>query len=239
MDTIDIHYQLALDDGRNEEFDIRLHPGSLLPIGSGEDEDAPDWTRLEFQQCPHCPLQPDEHPRCPLALRLLPVVERLSGTLSYQEVGLTVSFEGRSLTATTSAQEAISSLLGLLIATCGCPHTEFLKPMARFHLPLATTEETLYRVFSMYALSRLLRLRNGEKLDTGFDDLFHRYEAMRIVNRSITDRLKSADEDGSTVNAIILLDYVAQLVPGSLDDEIAELEQLFHGFSRGTRDRET
>ncbi len=234
MDAISIHYHLALDDGRKEEFDIRLHPQTLLPVDE-EEGAAPDWTRLDFQQCPNCPLAPDQHPSCPLALRLSPVVDRLSGILSYQEVDLTVAFETRALTATTSVQEAISSLLGLLIATCGCPHTDFLKPMARFHLPLATTEETLYRVVCMYALSRLLRLRKGQPVDASFDDLVERYEAMRIVNRSIANRLKLADEEGSTVNALILLDYVAQLLPVSLEEEIAELEQLFHGFSQATR----
>jgi len=229
METVDIRYHIGLADGRTERFDIRLHPQTLLPVEQPAGE-LPEWTRLDFQQCPNCPWRAADHPHCPLAVRLLPVVTRLGGIRSYQELAVEVTIEQRTVTATTSAQEAISSLVGLLIATCGCPHTEFLKPMARFHLPLSSADETLYRVVSMYAVSCLLRLRRGQKIYPDFDDLLHRYHAMRIVNRSVAERLKFVDEDGSTVNGVVLLDYTAQLLPVSLDEQIEALEHLFHGY---------
>ena len=34
---------------------------------------------------------------------------------------------------------------GLIMATAGCPWTDRLRPMARFHLPFATEAETVYR----------------------------------------------------------------------------------------------
>jgi hypothetical protein len=231
METIDISYHLGLPDGRDERFDVCLHPQTLLPVEPHSGE-LPDWTRLDWQQCPHCPWSVQDHPHCPVALRLIPVVSRLGGVRSYDELALEVTFEQRTLAAVTSAQEGISSLVGLLIATSGCPHTEFLKPMARFHLPLSSAEETLYRVVSMYAMSCLLRMRKGQSFAADFDDLIHRYQAMRIVNRFVADRLKLVDEEGSTVNGIILLDYTAQLVPVSLNEEIEELENLFHGYLR-------
>lgn len=229
METIDISYHLGMADGRDERFDIRLHPHTLLPVDPYTGA-LPEWTRLEWKQCPNCPLNPEDQPHCPLAVRLLPVVSRLGGVRSYQELALEVSIEHRTFTAVTSAQEGISSLVGLLTATSGCPHTAFLKPMARFHLPLASSDETLYRIVSMYALSGFLRMRRGQRIDSSFDELFHRFQSMRVVNRAMAERLKVADEEGSTVNGIILLDYTAQLLPVSLNEEIDQLERLFHGY---------
>ena len=40
------------------------------------------------------------------------------------------------------------------MATAGCPWTDRLRPMARFHLPFANEAETVYRSVSMYLLSR-------------------------------------------------------------------------------------
>ncbi len=56
--------------------------------------------------------------------------------------------------AETTAQQAMSSVLGLIMATAGCPWTDRLRPMARFHLPFASDAETLYRSISMFLLSR-------------------------------------------------------------------------------------
>ncbi len=99
----------------------------------------------------------------------------------------------RTITVSTMAQEGISSLMGLLIASSGCPHTVFLKPMARFHLPMASFEETKYRVVSMYALSRYFQLKNGREAGISFQGLFRRYEEMGRVNRAIVNRLRTAE----------------------------------------------
>jgi hypothetical protein len=72
--------------------------------------------------------------------------------ISYDTIRLDVTTRERFISQDTTAQRGISSLLGLLIATSGCPHTRFLRPMARHHLPFASCEETLYRAASMYAL---------------------------------------------------------------------------------------
>tara|TARA_B100000686_G_scaffold86198_1_gene93073 strand:- start:90 stop:251 length:162 start_codon:yes stop_codon:yes gene_type:complete len=38
----------------------------------------------------------------------------------------------------TTMTEAVSSLLGIYMVTSGCPVMDKLRPMVRFHLPLAT-----------------------------------------------------------------------------------------------------
>lgn len=228
MSSIHIRYHLSLPEGRTEDFDVRLDAETMMPEGPPPSE-VPSWVGLDYQQCPNCPWTVDEHPNCPLALGLLPVVGRLAGLPSYAETRVEVHTEQRTVSADTLAQEAVSSLIGLLIATSGCPHTTFLKPMARFHLPMASPDETIYRVVSMYALSRYFQ-NDVQDLDRGFSGLLQRYDAMRQVNQAIAERLRFAGEEDSTLNAIILLDLLAQALPISIEDSLDELKASFQGL---------
>lgn len=62
-------------------------------------------------------------------------------------------------------QRGLSSLLGLILATRDCTYTRYFRPMARFHLPLASEEETIYRAASMYLLAQYLRANDGKQVD--------------------------------------------------------------------------
>ena len=57
------------------------------------------------------------------------------------------------------------------MATSGCPHMDFFKPMARFHLPLANAEETVYRATSMYLLAQYFLQREGKEADMELEGL--------------------------------------------------------------------
>ena len=50
------------------------------------------------------------------------------------------------------------------IATSGCPNVDFLRPMARFHLPLANLDG-LTRVVGMYFLGQYYRSRDDGHFD--------------------------------------------------------------------------
>ena len=75
-------------------------------------------------------------------------LEPLKTLVSFDTVGVTVTQAERTVYAETSAQQAMSSVLGLIMATSGCPWTDHLRPMARFHLPFASEAETVYRSVS-------------------------------------------------------------------------------------------
>ena len=81
-------------------------------------------------------------------------LEPLKALVSFDTVGVTVLQSERTVYVETTAQQAMSSVLGLIMATAGCPWTDRLRPMARFHLPFANEAETLYRSVSMFLLSR-------------------------------------------------------------------------------------
>ena len=155
-----VYYNFRLPDGSEEGFHLRLDP-ETLELRGNTPEVSPEWTKLDFHQCPNCPLNVEEHPDCPLALRLVNLVQRFDGLLSHEKVEMEVVTEERTITQKTTAQRGISSLMGLVIAASGCPHTALLRPMARFHLPFASNEETVYRATSMYLLAQYFLKKEG------------------------------------------------------------------------------
>jgi hypothetical protein len=229
MANLDFHYCITPDQGERIVFSIVLDRDSLkspCPVTT----ERPHWTQLGFQQCSNCPLDPTEVSHCPIAVRLAPLADRLGNLRSYDRLNLEVTSKRRVVSARASAQEIVGSLMGLIIATSGCPHTELFRPMARFHLPLAEPGETFYRVASMYRLAQYYRDRAGLDVDPGFDKLGILYERMEQVNLGIQKRLSAATQEDAALNAIARLGAIATLVPISIEEEIEEFKSLFSVF---------
>ncbi len=235
MNKYGIRYTFKLPDGSEERIDLQLDRDTMQLSGT-ESEARPDWTKLEFHQCPNCPLSPKEHPYCPLALNLVGLVERFDGLLSHDRVELEVVTEERTITQTTAAQRGISSLMGLVIATSGCPHARFLRPMARFHLPLASREETTYRATSMYLLAQYFVRKEGAPADLELDGLAKIYRELGIVNSAIAERLRSATTSDSSVNAIIVLDVYAKTVEMVIEESLERIKHLFKPYFQNGSD---
>ena len=233
MDIIKIRYCFDLDSRRREVFSLHLDSQKLELIND-PDINLPDWTKLEFHKCSHCPLNSDVTPRCPVAVNLMNVIERFEDVNSYDQIYLEVVTDERKVSQRTTAQQGISSLLGLLFASSGCPHTNFLKPMARFHLPLATEEETIYRATGMYLLAKYILRSEGKIANLELAGLQKIYDNLHTLNTSIADRVRSATEADSSANAVVLLDMLAHLVPIAIDDRLEEIQHLFESYLSDT-----
>ncbi|HQQ62985.1 MAG TPA: hypothetical protein PLF22_05365 [Pseudomonadales bacterium] len=229
MDPITISYHIKLREDVTEVFDFSLD-GETFELDVHEITDPPKWAELGFKQCSHCPLKAEEHTHCPVALQLHRIVSCFDGTRSIDEVALTVVMEERQVVQTVALQRAISSMLGLVFPTCGCPKTEYMRPMARFHLPLANEEETVFRVAGMYLLSQYFLTNNGKTGKLAFDGLVAIYDDLHILNKAIASRLQYATDSDSAKNAITLLDMYSSLVPMLLDDQLVELRKFFKAF---------
>ncbi len=190
-------------------------------------ETLPRWTALDFNQCTHCPLDALHHRQCPLAACLSGMVDICKDLVSYDHIHLVVESPDREVRAQTSVQRAISSLLGLIIATSPCPHTRYLRPMARFHLPLATEEETVYRAASMYLLAQYFVCRDGAAPDMDLHGLRNMYKKMQVVNFAIAERLRAVEGKDGAINAVILLDLFARAMPEAIEDALANIRYLF------------
>ena len=223
-----IKYLFDLSD-QSISFDINLNETTLL-LENGDQETLPEWTRLGVSQCRNCPLSEAESKVCPVAVNLAPLVRLVSTLDSYRDVAVSVMTEQRTISAQTTVQRGVSSLLGLIMATSACPHTALLRPMARFHLPFSTEMETIYRAASSYLLAQYILAKRGGKPDLELSGLKSVYESLQVVNRALAQRLRSASERDAPVNAIILLDLFAKEVPHSIDDILEGINYMYKPY---------
>jgi hypothetical protein len=224
--TLNISYRFIFPNNREELIEVKIDKQSMesLPETSGE---PPDWCRLDFHQCPNCPLRITEQTFCPLATRLVKLTAACQNALSYDEVKMEVTTPERMVAKNTTAQRGVSSLMGLVMATSGCPHMSFLKPMARYHLPFATQEETIFRVVSTYLLEQYFRHKQSQETDLELEHLKKIYSEIRIINMAMSSRLRAIGIQDSAVNAVVLLDIFAKMLPYSIEDSLEEIRYLF------------
>lgn len=230
MDIISIQYRFTLPDLKEEIFDLHLDAESLELITNIPINELPFWTELTFHQCSNCTLTTETYLYCPLAVNISSITSRFDRLLSYDEIRLVVTTKERTVCQTTAAQRAVSSLFGLVIANSGCPHTAFFKPMARFHLPLANSRETLYRAASMYLLAQYFLKQDGREATLELDGLKKIYEEIHCVNTSIAERLQAISHSDLSANAVILLDVYAMSFPYMLESTLKNIRDLFRPF---------
>jgi hypothetical protein len=109
------------------------------------------------------------------------------------------------------------------MATSDCPIMNFFKPMARFHLPFSTVEETVFRTTSIYLLRQYFEYQNGNEPDLDLKKLNQRYDQVQIVNSGILNRINSVAQK----DAIIILDTLAQMLSMELSHGLHSFEYLF------------
>jgi hypothetical protein len=223
---LEIRYRFDLPDGSQKHLHLKFTPAEFR-LSNATPAEPPFWTELKFSQCANCPLSPDEHKHCPAALQMAPVIESLKALVSFDTIGVTVLQAERKTHAEMSAQQALSSVLGLIMATAGCPWTDRLRPMARFHLPFANEAETVYRTVCSFLLAREL-MGTGEA--HGFATLKELYENLHIVNRDMSRRLGAATRTDPARNAMALLDSYTTLLPAALESSLEELKPLFDAW---------
>ncbi len=232
MEIITIRYCFLVGDGPDkveEVFDLHLDAKNL-ELQDNIPKVLPDWAKLDFYQCSNCPLDIREHPYCPMAANLVNIVKRFDSLLSYNEIHLVVTTKERTISQLTTCQRGVGSLMGLVIATCGCPHSVFFKPMARFHLPLANNQETIYRAASMYLLAQYFLRKKGKPVDWNLRGLEEIYANIQVVNYTIAERLRAATKTDSVLNALVELDIYAQTLSLVIEDSLEDIRFLFDPY---------
>jgi hypothetical protein len=228
-ESLDIEYRYAFGPDDTVTHKLRLDSHSLERLNL-DDTDAPEWARLEFHKCVNCPLSPEEHAHCPAALAIAEVATTHGQRSSCSEVHVEVTTAQRTIAKTTLASEALFPLLGLSMATSGCPVLAYLKPMARFHLPFSDSIETTYRALSMYLVAQVVKQAQGQSSDFTLDGLRAIYEQIHHVNLNFADRLRAASSADANINGLTNLDMFAQNVPFNLERAITTLATLFDAY---------
>ena len=229
MEIISMYYCFKFSDDSEEIFYLGIDKKNFELINNIPNT-LPSWTKLSFHQCPHCSLDPETYPYCPLAANMVNIVKRFSKFLPYQEVHLDVITDERMISQDTTIQAAIGSLMGLVMAASGCPHTAYFKPMARFHLPLANAAETIYRSVSMYLMAQYLLYKEGKEVDLDLQGLAQIYENIHTVNTSIAERFLAASKKDSSIDAVVQLDIYAMTFLGIPEEPLEEIRYLFNPY---------
>ncbi len=229
MEPLSIYYHFEFPDETEETFHLEIDP-ETFELTNMIPETLPSWTKLTFHQCPHCPLDIATHPYCPLAASQIELIKSLAYFLPYQEVHLDVLIEKRRFSQDTTIQAALGSLMGLIMPASGCPITAYFKPMARFHLPLASSAETIYRSVSMYFMAQYFLAKEGKTPDLDLQGMAKIYEAVHLMNTSIAERFLAASKKDSTVDAVVQLDIYAMTFLGILEQPLEEIQHLFHAY---------
>jgi hypothetical protein len=220
-----IRYRFDLPDGTQKSLDFAFDAVDFRLINTAPAE-PPFWTSLKFNQCANCPLNAAEHPHCPAALQMASAIEPLKAVVSFDTVGVTVIQSERTIYTETTAQQAMSSVLGLIMATAGCPWADRLRPMARFHLPFANEAETVYRSVGMFLLACEIKGARAQ----GFAALETLYENLHVVNRDMSRRLGAATRTDQAQNAMALLDAYTTLLPAALESSLEDLKPYFDAW---------
>lgn len=235
-DTVTIEYSLSSDRGERKNHVVHLD-GSTMSLRNPPPPALPEWTRLSFYQCPNCPLNPARHSHCPVAVGLVEVIESFKGCLSHEVVDVTVKTPNRAYHKRASFQEAVSSLMGLHMASSGCPILDKLRPLVATHLPFASVEETLYRTVSMYLLAQFFRWKRGETPDWEMRDLVANCEDLAAVNAAFGKRILNINSLDANLNALVSLDCFSGLTGMSISRGFIDenLEAWFEAhFKPGT-----
>lgn len=222
-----IIYNLRATSGAEHTFEIDLerHHHGVLPISTT----PPEWTLLDFQRCPNCPFDSASHPWCPTALDIVPLAEPFTGALSIDRVDVWVHTAERSYFKNCDMQTALKSLFGLVMASSACPHMARLKPLAYFHLPFATLEETVHRTVGAYLVNQYLAASEGNKPDWELRNLEGLYCELRSVNTHFMKRMRKASTEDANINALQTFVSISSIVEMGIDDMLNRMMPLLKG----------
>lgn len=229
QDDMCIRYIFYFSDDQSEVFEVNLNAQTIEMVDPLA-ESPPEWTRLGFHKCAHCPLDEQNHPHCPLSVRISGIVDRFAEIISYEAVRVEVQTPERSVSKETTAQQGLSALLGLVMATSGCPITALFRPMAAFHLPFANSDETAYRAASMYLLAQYYLNREVGKVDMSMRGLEAFYRSIEVLNEHMARRVREAVARDAAINALVELDFFAKNFTFGMEERLDELKYLFQPY---------
>jgi hypothetical protein len=218
-----VKYVFELDDGRQVRFEVdpeRTSDPDAVP-------DAPDWVALGYHRCDNCPLAASTCARCPAAVDLLDILQAFRSIDSTARAVVHVGTSERTYMRRCDVQTGLGSLIGLVMATSGCPILSRMQPMARTHLPFASIEETIFRTASSYLLQQYFVARRGGTPDFELDGLRDLYAQLTVVNVSFARRIRAAAERDAGLNAITQLFSLGTLVSLSLDENLDLVAPMF------------
>ena len=186
-----------------------------------------DWTDLDHHKCPVCTLDSAKHRYCPAALDIKDILTVFSKIKSYELVKVTVNTNERTYFKECDAQTALGSILGVVLASSQCPILSKFKPMAYFHLPFPSYEESLTRTMGFFLINEHIKSLKGEKPDIELNGLYQHYKDMEQINFSLKKRISKTGIEDSNINSIVNFFALSSLIKDSISEQIEDIKQFF------------
>ncbi len=222
-----IIYDFRFSDGKSHRFEILLDAKIRCVNPAGSLTPTLAWTRLDFEQCRCCPLDPTEVRFCPVAVNIAEIVEAFKDKASSESCSIRCEVQERIYLKKTTLMEGISSLFGIIMATSCCPVMDFFKPMARFHLPFSTGDESTVRAVGMFLLGYYLRNPGDGSFLTAMKDLEQRYDRVRQVNEGLFARITHIGSQDADKNAVIMLHSLSMLLGMEISQNLDSVADIF------------
>ena len=223
--TITYHFEFNVGDPVTYELEL---DGETLSLVVDEDRPTPEWTRLDFCRCEACKLDSAATAHCPVAVNLNQAATRFRAEASIKQAKVTVTTKERTYFKETSLNNALYSLFGLIMSTTDCAVVNFLKPMARFHLPFASMDETVMRTTSTYLLGQYFAAKHGRVSDYGLEKLDEHYRHLSQLNHAFSKRLSRITSGDAEHNAINVLNNFACMTAFEVQHELKHLAYLWN-----------
>ena len=224
-----ITYDLEFDNGERYSVCVDIDREHPSPEALADSKHA-EWARLEYQRCEACSLDPAKHKFCPTAVDIEAIAQRFLDTRSTEKADVTVRTRERNYSKRCDAQTYLMSLFGLIMATSACPVMGRLKPLAYFHLPFSSLEETIYRLVGTYLTNQYLVHKWGQTPDWDLHGLRELYSDLNQVNRSFMQRLRSASTGDANVNAQQIFISVTRHIEMGIDAALEKLAAKLDGL---------
>lgn len=231
-DVLGYCYRFDFGEGEELDFEVKLNHRTLRREQSVDVENLPEWTELDNHKCENCSLSSQHYRHCPAAVNLLDAVKLFNRDITRRLVTVRIETPARTYEKYTSLQEALSSLVGLCLASSDCPVLSKFRPMLVIHLPFATMDETVYRAVSMYLFAQFViaRKQAGDP-DWKLEGLAGLYESVHTVNQHFHQRLAQVCSEDASPAALVMLDLFSQTMSFSVgDQELDQFEVLFAGY---------
>lgn len=212
-------YELKLQDKTERRYEVDIERRDhMVELNCG---DYPQWAELENHQCENCPLSPTDYKYCPAAVEFVEIAAHFANTASIERADVWVHTAERSYFKNCDMQTMLRSLYGLIMATSACPILNQLKPLAYFHLPFASLEETIHRMVGTYLMGQYMQMHEGKsEPDWELKGIVSLYKELKVVNLALMKRLRQASEEDANINAIQTFISITSIIGGGVDDII-------------------
>lgn len=225
--TLRFVYHFTFEDGAQRDFEATLDAATLALKGPAP-VPLPEWARLDHERCSNCPLHVDDHPHCPIAARIHPLVTFFSDRVSYEKVEVVVEAAGRTYSKHGALQECLGSLFGIYMVASGCPILNRLRPMVATHLPFMSPEESTYRTVASFLLAQYFLAEAGKPADFSLASLGRFLEELRVANAGFSKRLSTIGIRDAPINALYTLNALGEITSLELQtDALAAWRERF------------